>query len=299
MMLLRPLALAAALGLALPAHATILDGLAPGAAPVETTWYIAATEAGLAADRGFATGMRAHHAGALSMSADYLADPAASSPMLRRLAGAIIANQSFEIGVLDRIAQDLSAPALVLPGGLRLQAAGTEGMDRTARFFRAPPPGLLDQLGPVTVRDVQFAKAMEIHHQGALDMVRDWRAEPASRNGFLSQMGVDIVADQGFEIALLRRAVAAFPGDASAIRIDPSMVHGMEGMRHSASSHVPAAQPAPPQLAPAQLAPAHAQPARPGETHGGHHGAHHGHAAPAAAAPGPPAPRAPAGAHRH
>ena len=45
-----------------------------------TTWYGAANPAALAADRAYIAGMRPHHAGALTMSRDYLQDPAASSP---------------------------------------------------------------------------------------------------------------------------------------------------------------------------------------------------------------------------
>ena len=51
-------------------------------------------------------------------------------------------------------------------------------------------------------------------------------------------MNVDITTDQTQEIALMRRVIAAYPGDAAAVRVDPSMVHGMEGMRHG--GHRPA-----------------------------------------------------------
>src|SRR4051812_16338970 len=87
--------------LAAPARAAIGDGSAPPRGPVPSTWYVRADPAALQADRDYVAGMRPHHAGALSMSRDYLADPEASSPMLKALAAGIIRNQSFEIGLLD------------------------------------------------------------------------------------------------------------------------------------------------------------------------------------------------------
>ena len=45
--------------------------------------------------------MRPHHAGALTMSQDYLQDPASSSPLLHQLARAIIINQKLEVLLLD------------------------------------------------------------------------------------------------------------------------------------------------------------------------------------------------------
>jgi hypothetical protein len=55
----------------------------------------------LKADLDYVRGMREHHAGALTMSEDYLAKGA--SPVLRGMANAIITNQRFEIAVLDEV----------------------------------------------------------------------------------------------------------------------------------------------------------------------------------------------------
>lgn len=63
-------------------------------------------------------------------------------------------------------------------------------------------------------------------------MARDYLGDPAARNGFLALMNTDIVTDQTQEIALMRRVIAAYPGDAAAVAVPPGMVHGMEGMRH-------------------------------------------------------------------
>lgn len=234
--------LAAAAGLALaaaPARAAIEEGYDPGGAPVPTTWYEAADPAAIKADRDYVAGMRAHHADALTMAEEYLADPRASSPVLKALAEAIIRNQRFEIGLLDEVARNLDRPPVVLNLGfarLALQPSATEGMGQMQRFQRSPIPGpaaaLADPAAPVTARDVQLAKGMTIHHQAALEMARAYDADPDAKNGFLGLMNVDIITDQTQEIALMRSAIAAYPGDADAVQVDASMIHGMEGMRH-------------------------------------------------------------------
>ena len=226
---------AVALLAALPARAAIEEGYVPGGTPVPTTWYGALDAAAIEADRDYIRGMRPHHAGALTMARDYLADPAARSPALRRLAEAIIRNQSFEIGLLDDVARNLDRPPVRLgvgPVSLDLQPMATEGMAQRLRFMRSPIPGVLDAAGPVSAHDVQFAKAMTVHHQAALDMARAYQANPAARNGFLALMNVDIVTDQSQEIALMRAVVAAYEGDAAAAVVEPGMIHGMEGMAH-------------------------------------------------------------------
>jgi uncharacterized protein (DUF305 family) len=245
------------------ARAAIEDSYSPGAPPVSTTWFGPASAAARRADLEYVAGMRPHHAGALSMSREYLAEPGRSSPLLQALARAIVANQTFEIGMLDEVARNLDRPPvrLGLFGGAALQPQATEGLAGTQRFFKEPVPGpLAYAVGPVSERDVRFAKAMTIHHQAAVEMARGYLADPAARNGYLGLMNVDIVTDQMQEIALMRRAVAAYPGDAEAVRVDPSMVHGMEGMKHG--GHAAAAPAAPP--------------AQAGGGHAAHHDAHHG-----------------------
>jgi uncharacterized protein (DUF305 family) len=142
------------------------------------------------------------------------------------------------------VARNLDRPPVRLgvgPIGIALQPMATEGVAQRQGFMRAPIPGVLDAVGPVSVRDVQFAKAMTVHHQAALDMARAYQADPAARNGFLALLNVDIVTDQSQEIALMRAVTAAYAGDAAAIPVEPGMVHGMEGMqhRHSAAEEHP------------------------------------------------------------
>ncbi|SDE28064.1 DUF305 domain-containing protein [Belnapia rosea] len=227
-----------------PARAMVGEQYEPGTSPVTTTSYSVMSPEALAAavkaDRDYVTGMRAHHAGALSMSEEYLADPNASSPALKELAQAIVHNQRFEIGLLDEVARNLAKPARVVNLGfarLAVQPAATEGLGQRDRFMKYPVPGPLAPVfsegAPVTERDVQFAKAMTIHHQGALDMARAYQADRNGRNTFLGLLNVDIVTDQTQEIALMRRAIAAYAGNADAVQVPASMVHGMEGMSHA------------------------------------------------------------------
>jgi uncharacterized protein (DUF305 family) len=227
-------ALAAALALAAtPAHAAIEDGYTPDGAPVPTTWWEAASPAALKVDRDYIAGMRPHHAGALTMSQAYLADPEAGSPVLKALARSILRNQGFEIGLLDEVSRNLDQPPMVLNLGLirlALQPSATEGLAQMQRFQRSPMPRPMT--GPVTARDVQFAKGMTLHHQAALEMARAYHANPQARNGFLGLLNVDILTDQAQEIALMRSVIAAYPGDPESVTVDASMIHGMEGMAH-------------------------------------------------------------------
>jgi uncharacterized protein (DUF305 family) len=241
---LRLYLLAATAGAALasaPARAAIEENYASGEPPITTTWYIPVSEAAQRADREYVAGMRPHHAGALSMSREYLSDPGRSSPLLQALSRAIVANQTFEIGVLDEVGRNLDRPPLRLPFGVRLQPAATEGLTGAQRFFKEPIPSEASYaVGPVSERDVLFAKAMITHHEGAVEMARGYHANPDARNGYLGLMNVDITTDQTQEIALMRRVIVAYPGDASLVRVDPSMVHGMEGMRHGGHAAAPA-----------------------------------------------------------
>jgi len=247
------LAAVAALALAPAALAEGADpthDYAPGEAPVTTTWFRRADPAAREADRRYIAGMRPHHAGALSMSEEYLRHPEARSPALRRLAEAIIANQRHEIALLDDVSRQIEAEPRVLalgPVRVPLQPIATEGLGTAWRFQRAPTPGPGDVAAgpPPTAEDVRFAKAMSVHHQAALDMVRDYRADPAARNGYLGWLNVGIATDQAQEIALMRAVVRRFPGDPDAVEVDPAMIHGMEGHGHAHGGHGAAPPPAP------------------------------------------------------
>lgn len=260
-----PQLLAATLALAMgaaPALAAVEEAYQPGEAAITTTWYALRSATAQKADRDYVTGMRPHHAGALSMSREYLADPGRSSPLLQALARSIVVNQSFEIGVLDAVARNLDAAPMRLPFGLTLQPVATEGLTQSQHFLRAPVPSPAGYaVGPVSARDVLFAKAMAIHHEAAVQMAQAYHANAEAKNGFLGLMNVDIVTDQTQEIALMRLVVRSYPGDAGAILPDASMIHGMEGMQHGGQD-AQAGHGMTPVAAPVAEAPAPA-PARP------------------------------------
>ncbi|MCB4821429.1 DUF305 domain-containing protein [Roseicella aerolata] len=132
-------------------------------------------DAAIRADRRYVDGMRRHHEGAVTMSEAYLRDPASSSPRMRRLARAIIANQRYEIALMDDVARRLEEPVRILDLGitrLAIRAMATENLGQHWRVLPVPIPGPLDPAGPVSARDVQFAKGMIEHHAAALDMAR-------------------------------------------------------------------------------------------------------------------------------
>ena len=140
---LRLALLAATAGIALAStagRAAVEENYASGEPPITSTWFAPVSEAAQRVDREYVAGMRPHHAGALSMSREYLSDPGRSSPLLQGLARAIIANQSLEIGVLDEVGRNLDRPPVRLPFGVRLQPVATEGLTGAQRFFKEPIP---------------------------------------------------------------------------------------------------------------------------------------------------------------
>lgn len=199
----------------------------PARPMLTTPWFSSMSEEGRQADLAFVRGMRPHHAGALTMSEKYLSDDAASHPTLKQLARGIIHNQTFEIGVLDMAGQ------YAQKGDGQIAA---EGQAQVQRFQRAPMPaawGISAQDERVSARDVQFAKAMIIHHQAAVDMCAAYNRDPAVNNQYLKKICLDVMVDQEQEISLMNKIISAYTGDAQAVQITPDMVHGMEGMAHA------------------------------------------------------------------
>lgn len=193
-------------------------------------WYGYVGQAQIEADMAFIKGMRPHHAGALTMSQDYLAHDGKKNGALQALANGIIHNQTFEIGMLDTVENHLSAITPIEGQVIKAQVA-TKGLAQEQRFMRMPMPGYVDA-DNVSAEDVRFAKAMIIHHEAALDMANDYLAKEAADNGYLRLMCVDIIRDQTLEIDLMHKIINAYQGDADAVHVDPSMVHGMDGMMH-------------------------------------------------------------------
>jgi uncharacterized protein (DUF305 family) len=173
------------------------------------------------ADLEYTEMMARHHEGALTMSEGYLADRRGTNPIVRKLARAIIANQRFEMGVLDQVRQSAEAePQTVLDLGFARMVAretGVDGLEHLERFVARRPPGFLDfALTPgdaASEFDVAFAKGMILHHQAAVDMARAYNADPKGRNLVIKLMNNDIVVDQAYEIGFLERVIERFPRD--------------------------------------------------------------------------------------
>lgn len=187
------------------------------------------------ADLEYARDMRRHHQGALDMSARYLDDPRGTHPVLRRLSHAIMANQEFEITVLDTVHDHVQAgPREVLRlGGLRLTALdrGIDGLEHALEFIEVPAPSFIDvQLSQAEVSeyDVQFARPMIRHHAAAIEMADSYDAGAPDVNRILGSLNIDIRVEQAYEIGLLRQVLADYPGDPAAVPDDPAMMEIME-----------------------------------------------------------------------
>ncbi len=230
----------------------------PGKPRTTTPWFETIGAENIKADRHFITGMRPHHAGALSMSQDYLENQGRSSARLQRLAKGIMHNQTFEILMLDTV-EGLLQKANLPEGQRQRTQVAASGLAQKEKFIRAAIPSLqsFGQRDQVSESDVRFAKAMIVHHEGALVMCNDYLANPDSANGYLELMCLDILRDQKQEIALMNLIIGDYPGNADDVTFDPSMVHGMEGMSHGNAG-------------------GHAGHGKSGHDSGGHD-AHHGH----------------------
>lgn len=235
-LLLATLSFLSFLSFAAPAQAQLEDDYSPAEPRATTAWLEWMSRENIEADLNFIKGMRPHHAGALTMSDEYLRHDKASSMRLRALARAIIKNQSFEVGVLDRVEGLLDdAPRTDTP---QLMQVAELGLAQNLKFSHAPAPGIVHiNHDSVSRRDVQFAKAMIVHHEGALEMCADYLNDPAARNGYLELLCLDIDTSQAQEIALMHDIITDYPGDPDAVKITPDMIHGMEHMHHGKKKH--------------------------------------------------------------
>jgi uncharacterized protein (DUF305 family) len=189
------------------------------------------------ADLDYTAEMKRHHEEAVIMSTDYLEDPRGTTAILRQLAHAIIANQSFEIALLDDVRRRVEKePETVADLGLTRivrREIGVDGLEHHWRFVKRRPPGFLDlALTPgleASERDVRFSKEMMLHHQMALDMARRYNADRNATNRIIRSLNLDIIVDQAYEIGFLQQIVDRYRGDPDAVEIDRSM-GGMMGM---------------------------------------------------------------------
>lgn len=215
------------------AFAAVEPDYAPDKPPVTNPWYAKQSAAERQADLDFITGMKPHHEGALSMSNEYLQSKDASHGPLIALAKGIIHNQTFEIGMLARVKELVGKPLQADPEWRQI---AEKGLAQKQRFTRAPMPAGFGGAA-VSRRDVEFAKAMIVHHEGALTMCNDYLSNPNATNKYVRLLCVDILTDQKMEINLMHSIVGKYAGNPDDVKIDPSMIHGMEGMNHGAGGH--------------------------------------------------------------
>jgi uncharacterized protein (DUF305 family) len=77
---------------------------------------------------------------------------------------------------------------------------------------------------------VAFAKAMIIHHEGALDMANAYIDDPNADNVYLKKLCLDILVDQKQDIRLMHQIIATYQGDVASVQ--PSRIDGMDHMAH-------------------------------------------------------------------
>ncbi|MPZ10255.1 MAG: DUF305 domain-containing protein [Kiloniellaceae bacterium] len=217
--------------------------------------YVVPKDAGLdtriaEVDLAFVEQMGRHHKGAVDMAEVYLADPRGRNPVLRQLAQGIIANQEFEIGVLQDVRDKVGAgPRRVAGFGdstVVVLDRGTDGLEHAWRFRKAPPPSTADiWLTPeftVSDFDVQFVRPMMDHHKAALRMARDYNTDPFASNLILRRMNNDIVVDQRYEIGFIDEVLSRYPGDPEEVPDAPRMMEimheSMGDMMHGSGSRM-------------------------------------------------------------
>jgi uncharacterized protein (DUF305 family) len=187
------------------------------------------------ADLTFARDMARHHQGAVEMASAYLDDPRGTNPVIRHLARAIIHNQAFEMAVLDVVRRHVEAGPTTItrlgPYQIVALRRGVDGLEHEWFFVEAPPPSVLDlwfSSGPrMSAFDVQFARPMIEHHSAALDMATAYNTNPDGGSSVLGPLNINILISQRYEIGLLRRLIAHYPGDPAMVPDDPRMMEIM------------------------------------------------------------------------
>lgn len=199
------------------------------------------------ADLTFVEQMARHHQGAVDMAETYLADPRGRNPVLRRLAGGIIANQRFEIDLLGNVRSNVAAgPRTVSQVGSSQVVAldrGIDGLEHVWKFRKASPPSIADiWLTPgfaVSDFDVQFVRPMVQHHQAAVQMAGDYNSDPVATNLLLRRLNNDIMVDQRYEIGFIESVLARYPGDPQGVPDDPRMMEIMHRSMGDMMMHAP------------------------------------------------------------
>lgn len=219
---------ATALLITSPALARVEPGYSPDKTGPLTLMYGDIDQASQKTDLDFIEGMKPHHAGALTMAKQYLANRGAKSPVLMDLAKGIMHNQTFEIGMLASVKTLVEKP--ITPDNTWRPLAA-QGLAQQQKFIYAPMPNPFGiKAEEVSAADVAFAKGMIVHHQGAVDMAHAYLDNPNGKNEYLRLMCNDIITDQSQEIALMQDIINAYPGNAS--KVKPAKIYGMDHMGH-------------------------------------------------------------------
>lgn len=188
------------------------------------------------ADIEFARNMARHHQGAVDMARLYLDDPRGRNPVIRRLAQSIIANQQFEIAVLESVRRRVEAgPRVIAASDERRLVAldrGIDGLEHVWRFNKAPPPSMVDILltpdDGTSDFDVQFARPMIRHHRAAIEMAEKYDTTAPHVNRIVFGLNRQIKIDQAYEIALMQRLLDRYPREVAAVPDDPEMMAAMK-----------------------------------------------------------------------
>ncbi|MDX1545508.1 MAG: DUF305 domain-containing protein [Rhodothermales bacterium] len=164
------------------------------------------------ADVDFMTGMIAHHAQALVMSA--LAPTNGASPAVQTLAARIINAQQDEIASMQQWLRDREQPVPeVHIDGLTLMVhgAGDHHMHMPGMLTRQQLEALAQARG--SAFDRLFLTYMIQHHRGAVTMVDAlFAADGAGQDEAAFKLASDIHVDQLTEIARMEQMLEALPG---------------------------------------------------------------------------------------
>jgi uncharacterized protein (DUF305 family) len=154
------------------------------------------------ADVHFVTGMIAHHAQALIMSA--LAPTNEAGPVIRTLTARIINAQKDEIALMQQWLRDRGEDVPVLEGeGVDVVVLGHEHMHMAGMLT----PDQLADLEAATGSEFDrlFLTYMIQHHEGAVTMVHElFATDGAGIDGAIFKLASDIQADQTSEITRMR-----------------------------------------------------------------------------------------------
>jgi uncharacterized protein (DUF305 family) len=191
----------------------------PGAAAEFEAIYRARTDSArmrfTEADVHFMTGMIAHHAQALVMTA--LVPKQGASASVRTLGARITNSQLDEIATMQKWLHDRGqpVPAVNRDGTMPMAAHAEHGMHMPGMLSAAQ----LQELAAArdTAFDRLFLGYMIQHHRGAVAMVEElFATDGAGQDEAVFKFASDVQVDQRTEIARMESLLAALPRDGSA-----------------------------------------------------------------------------------